>query len=526
MPDEYYFDDAAAEAAVEFFPRYLRHSKGAYAGQPFKLETWQAQQIIRPFFGWKRRSSGLRRYRTCWLEVPRKNGKSTLCAGVALLGLFGDGEAGAEVYTAATDKDQARLVFSEAKNMVLASPDLRRLCDPFKDSIYVAQTGGALRAISSDAKTKDGLNIWCFIMDEVHAHRDRSLYDVLHTAQGARTQPIEFLATTAGKDRNTFGYEMHEYALKVLKGTVDDPEFLPVIFGSDVEDDWRDETVWKKANPNYGISLQKEYMQAQANRANEMLAYQNVFRQLHLNQWVEQATRAIDMDQWRSCAGDDDWQALEEKLEGRACHAGLDLSTTTDLTALILVFPPPQDDPDDNWYVLSRFFVPEDGLTKRERRDRAPFRQWRDQGALICTDGNIVDYRAIKEQIEADSVKFRIVSVGYDPWNATQLSIELQDEGYNVMEFRQGFGSMAAPTRELMRLVAGGLLSHGGHPVLAWCASNLSVKTDSAGNMKPDKQKSSDRIDGIVGLVMGLGRAIAQGEQSQSNYETRGLLVL
>jgi phage terminase large subunit-like protein len=526
MPDDYYFDDAAADAAVEFFPRYLRHWKGEWAGKPFVLDKWQREQVIRPFFGWKKRSTGLRRYRTCWLEVPRKNGKSTLCAGVALLGLLGDGEAGAEVYAAATNKDQARVVFADAKNMVLASPELRRLCEPFKDSIYVAQTGSAIRAISADAKTKDGLNIWCFIMDEVHAHRDRSLYDVLHTAQGARTQPIEFLATTAGKDRQTFGYEMHEYALKVLTGTIDDPEFLPVIFGSEVDDDWRSEDTWKKANPNYGVSLKPDYIRAQAARASEMLAYQNVFRQLHLNQWVEQATRAIDMDQWRGCAGEIDWVELEDHLTGRRCHSGLDLSTTTDLTALVHVFPPLDDEPDEPWYVLCRFFVPEDGLAKREKRDRAPFRLWVDQDALICTEGNVVDYGVIKKTIERDSEKFRIVSIGYDPWNATQLSIELQNEGYNVLEFRQGFGSMAAPTRELMRLLAGNMIVHGGQPVLTWCASNLSVKTDPAGNAKPDKQKSSDRIDGIVALIMGLGRAMVKEAGGVSNYEHRGLLVL
>lgn len=522
---DYYYDADAAEAAAEFFPRFLRHSKGAYAGRPFKLAGWQEEQIIKPFFGWKRRIDKTRRYRTCWLELPRKNGKSTLCAGVSLLALVADNEPGAEVYCAATDKRQASIVFNEAKQMVLASPDLRKICEPFKHSIYCSPLGARIEALSADAETKDGLNVSGLVIDEAHAHKTRDLYDVLHTAQGARRQPIEFIATTAGKDRQSFGYEMHEYALKVLAGEIIDEEFLPVIYGATIEDDWRLESTWKKSNPGYGVSLMPDYMAKQAKMAAEIPAYQNTFKQLHLNIWLDRASKAIDADLWAQNAGPLDWRELEDELEGRVCHAGIDLSTTTDLTALVLVFPP--DEENGIWYVLPRFFVPEDTIPERKRRDRVPYDDWYRQGALRATNGNVIDYRAIKQQIESDAERFRLVSIGYDPWNATQMALELQEDGQNMFVFRQGFSSMAYPTREFFKLLAAKKFEHGNHPVLRWCSSNLVVQTDAAGNMKPDKAKSTERIDGIVAAIIGLGRATAtESGAGRSVYEEQGIRVI
>jgi len=512
--DDFYMDEAAAEAAVEFFPRYLRHWKGEWAGKPFRLARWQERDIIRPFFGMKRRSDGLRRFRTCWIEVPRKNGKSTLCGGVGILGLIGDGERGAEVYTAGTDKNQAKIVFREAYNMIRASPDLMKHCELFAQSIYCGELDGLLRPLSADAKTKDGLNASCLIMDEVHAYPNRNLYDVLHTSQGARRQPIEFMATTAGKDKKSFGWQMHNYAVKVRDGVIDDHEMLVVIYGADDKEDWRSEATWRKANPGYGESLKAEYFKAQAKKADELLAYQNTFRQLHLNQWVMQSRRAIDSEQWMACTGDTPWDEMEEKLSGRRCHAGLDLASTTDLAALAYIFEP--EEGEDVWPVLCRFFVPEENIEKRARRDHVPYDQWRDKGALTATDGNVIDYRAIRHTLEEDRKKFQIVSVGYDPWNATQLALELQDDGYPMFEFRQGMSSMAGPTREFLRLVAGQLLAHGDHPVLTWNVLNLDVKTDPAGNMKPDKEKSGDRIDGVVALIMATGRATQSETENDS----------
>lgn len=525
---DYYFDTAAADAAVEFFARYLRHSKGEWAGKPFKLEAWQANDVIRPFFGWKRKADGMRRYRTCWLELPRKNGKSTLCAGVSILALVADGEAGAEVYCAATTKGQATIVFAEAKQMVLASPELRRICEPFKNSLFCPELNGRIEALSADAETKDGLNASGLVIDEAHAHKSRDLYDVLHTSMGARSQPIEFIATTAGRDRNSFGFEMHEYALGVIRGEIEDEEFLPVIYAADAGDDWRHEETWKKANPSYGISLNPAYMRGEARKAEEMLAYQNRFRQLHLNVWLDQVGAAIDPEEWKQNTGEVAWEDMEERLAGRICHAGLDLSTTTDLTALVLVFPPEDaEDAEEPWYVLPRFFVPADNIENRTRRGKVPYAQWAAQGALHATEGNVIDYRFIRSVLAEDAEKFRIVSIGYDPWNASQIAIELQDEGYQMFEFRQGFASMAYPTREFFRLLAARKMHHGGHPVLQWCAKNLVVKTDEAGNMKPDKKRAKDKIDGVVAEIMGIGRAVAEESGAgRSVYEERGILVI
>jgi phage terminase large subunit-like protein len=522
---DYYFDDAAAEAAIEFFPRYLRHSKGAFAGKPFKLDAWQAKEVIGPFFGWKRKDNGLRRYRTCYLRVPRKNGKSTLCSGVSILALVGEAERGAEVYCAATDKRQASIVFNEAKQMIMASPELMKYCEGFKNAIYCSATNGRIEALSAEAKTKDGLNTFCLIIDEMHAHQNRDLYDVLHTSQGAWQQPIEFIATTSGKNRNSFGYEMDEYALKVRDGVIEDEEFLPVIYGASADDDWRSEETWRKANPGYGVSLQPDYMRRQARQAEEMLAYQNTFRQLHLNVWTDAASKAIDADLWTENTGEIGWQELERELEGRPCHVGLDLSSTTDLTAMVLVVPPEKENGD--WYVLPRFFVPADNIDKRARRDRVPYSHWRDDGAMIATEGNVIDYRAIREQLAADADQFRITSIGYDPWNATQLALELQDQGFPMFEFRQGFASMAYPTREFFRLLEARKILHGGHPVLKWCASNMSVQTDAAGNVKPDKQRSTDRIDGVVAEIIAIGRATAiDSGLGKSVYEERGIRII
>jgi phage terminase large subunit-like protein len=522
MPDPYYFDHAVAEEAVEYFPRYLRHSKGEFAGQPFKLADWQAKEIIAPFFGTRQRSNGLRRYRTCWLELPRKNGKSTLCAGISILALLGDGEQGGEVYTAGTDKNQARIVFNESYNMIMSSPELAKHCELFKQSIYCGALRASLRPLSADAKTKDGLNASCLIMDEVHAYRNRDLYDVLHTSQGARQQPIEFMATTAGNDRKSFGWQMHEYALKVRAGIIDDPTLLVCIYGAGNADDWQLEQSWRKANPGYGVSVKASYLAEEAKKAVEMKAYENTFRQLHLNQWVEQASRAISAEEWKACEGEIGWKELEAHLLGRRCHAGLDLATVSDVAALVYAFEPETEE--QPWYLLCRFFVPEDNIAKRAKRDGVSYPLWRKEEALIATEGNVIDYRAITEVLEEDRKKFDIVSIGYDPYNATQTAIELQDEGFPMFEFRQGMASMAGPTREFMRLIAGQQLAHGGQPVLRWMVSNVAMRTDPAGNMKPDKERSGDKIDGVVGAIMAIGRATQNHDGD--NFISRGILVI
>lgn len=450
--------------------------------------------------------------------MPRKNGKSTLSAGIGLYLLVADREPGAEVYSAATSRDQARIVFDDAKRMVMSSPALRRRVSILINNLHVEASSSRFMPLSSDASTMDGLNVHGAIIDELHAHRTRHVVDVLETATGARRQPLLFEITTAGYDRHSICYEHHDYAIKVLEGTVPDDSWFGFVAGADEGDDWTDPQVWRKANPSFGLSVKDDDLRRKADKAIALPGAQNAFRRMHLNEWTEQAERWIDLAAWDACAGPVD----PEKLRGRRCFGGLDLSTTTDVTALAWVFPPADDD--GLWHLLSRYFVPADNLRRRAERDRVPYDLWAAQGFIEATAGNVVDYGAIEEQIRADSALFDVSEIAYDPWNATHVALRMQDEGATMIEFRQGFRSMSAPTRELEKLIVSRKLVHGGNPVTRWMAANVAVAQDPAGNLKPAKDKSTERIDGIVALIMAIGRAMLPPEpQLTSIYETQDL---
>ncbi|MGE5553307.1 MAG: terminase large subunit [Betaproteobacteria bacterium] len=516
---EFWFDEAAADRAVEFFERFLRHVKGKWAGCRFELQDWQRDDIIRPLFGWKRKD-GTRRYRVAYIEIPRKNGKSTLSAGIALYLLFADGEPGAEVYSAAADRDQAAIVFETAKAMVEASPALRKRSEIYKRAIVVPTTGSSYKVLSADAPTKHGLNAHGIIFDELHAQPNRELWDVLTTSTGAREQPLVVAITTAGYDRNSICWEQHEYAEKVLKGVIDDPSFFAYIAAADEKDDWRDPATWKKANPGLGVTVKLDYLEQEARRAAEVPAYQNTFRRLHLNQWTQQAERWLDIAAWDATAGEVD----PDELIGRPCYGGLDLASTTDIAAFELVFPPTEEDPD--FRVLSYFWVPKDNIRDRVTRDRVPYDVWAKQGLIEATEGSVIHYGAIRQKIENLAAIYPIKEIAFDRWGATQLSQELDDAGFTVVPFGQGFSSMSAPTKELLNLVMAKRLHHGGNPVLRWMADNMVVKQDPAGNVKPDKSKSTQKIDGIVALIMALDRAIRNSQDQRSVYEERGFATL
>ena len=524
------FDKAASRRPEEFFEKYLVHIKGEWADQPLTLEKWQAS-ILRELFGWIR-PAGVRRYRTCYIEVPRKNGKSTICAGIALYLLFSDGEPGAEIYSAAADREQAGIVFEMAKQMVEHSPRLSARCEIYQRSIVVPSTGSSYKVLSADVPTKHGLNPHGIIFDELHAQPNRNLWDVLNTGTAARRQPLTIAITTAGYDRHSVCYEQHDYAEKVRDGVIPDDTFLPIIYAGGKNDDFKDRKIWKKANPNYGISVKPEYLAAVAKRAEELPAEENTFRRLHLNQWTEQAVRWMPMEIWDACAGrvlttKAEWETLEDSLEGRECFGGLDLSNKLDLTCFILGFPtwgPDREVTSIDW--LCRFWIPEEGARKRAERDRVPYPLWVKQGHMFATEGDVVDYAFIRRQINWDATKFRIREIAFDPWNATQLATELSGDGLSVIEFRQGFASLSEPTKRLMEFALEKKIRHYGHPVLRWNASNVAVRIDPAGNQKPDKEKSTERIDGIVGQILALSRIIVQPPKKQSVYETRGLVVL
>lgn len=534
---QYWFDAEAAEAAVAFFPRYLRLTTGEWAGRPFALEGWQADDIIRPLFGWKRKD-GTRRYRRCYVWVPRKNGKTELAAGVALLALIADGEMGGQVFSIAADEKQAKLVFDKATAMVGWSPELSKFLTCFKTSIYCADLAAAFKPLSGNPRGKHGLNMSGLIGDEIHEWRDADLYTFVHQSAAARRQPIEFLISTAGT-REGYGWEAWDYCLKVAGSEIDDPETLVVIYAADPEADWTSPETWAAANPNYPISPKHDYLEAECREARESPRKENDFKRYHLNIWTEQAVRWLSMEAWDACgfpagtvaAGggceipppadiapgvrrapvNARWQTLEEGLFGRRCFGGLDLSSTTDLTAWVMMFPP--EEREGVWTMIVRAFMPEARIAERVRRDRAPYDQWARQGALITTPGNVVDYDFVKDQVYRDAQRFKVEAIGIDRFLAPQIAIQIQQEGLNAQFFGQGFLSLSAPSKELERLVLDRRLDHGGHPAARWCAGNVAIATDPAGNIKPAKDKSTERIDIIAAAVNALGMALGANEQ-------------
>lgn len=512
------FDERAAKVAIAFFS-ILHHYKGEWAGTRIELEPWQ-QFLIWSLFGWKH-EDGRRRFRTAYLECARKNGKSTLAAGVGLYLMVADGEPGAEIYTAATKRDQARIAHQAATEMVRSSPQLKREINIFKDNLHSLDTASKFEPLGRDSNSLDGLNCHGVIADEVHAWKSRDMWDVLETSTGARRQPLMFAITTAGFDRHSFCYQLHDYTEKVLAGTVEDDSFFGIIYTLDEEDDWQDESLWTKANPNLGVSKKWDDMRRKLARAQEMPAALNAFLRLELNQWTQAETRWIDGEAWRRCG---EVPVDEEKLIGRSCYAGLDLSTTTDISAFVLVFPPETEG--EPYQVVPRFWIPEDNMHERVRRDRVPYDAWVRHGYMEATPGNVIDYEWILVQIDKDAQRYDIQEIAFDRWGATRITIQIQERGLELVQFGQGYVSMSPPMKELEKLILSQKIAHGADPVLAWMADNLVARQDPAGNIKPDKEKSIERIDGIVALIMGLDRALRKEGRPESVYKSRGIITI
>lgn len=512
----YVFSEEVAERACAFFPACLTHMKGEKAGQPFELEGWQ-KALVGNIFGWFDPKTDKRRFREAFIFVPRKNGKTILAAGFANLFLFVDGEPGAEVYCAAADTDQARLVFTMAKHMVTSEPQLANRAKLYRSAIECPESMSTFRVISSTPDSKHGFNSHCNIIDELHAIPDPELVDVLMTSQGARSQPFTIHITTAGHDRQSICYEKYDYAGKVRDGVIDDPTFLPVIYEAGQDDDWTDEAVWAKANPNLGVSVSLDYLRRECQKAQDVPRFENTFRNLYLNQWTEQAVRFIAMHAWNGCAGEVDL----DKLEGKPCWVGLDLGIKRDLTALVAVWKVGRKRVCYPW-----FWMPEDTARDAEKRDRVPYLTWARQGHIELTPGDVTDYGYVRKQVNAIAGRFKLSALGVDPYNATQLNQQLQDEdGLPVYEYRQSYPMFNDPTVTLEEDVTAGTLVHPANPVLDWMASNVEVKNDTAGNIKPIKpdRKDARKIDGIVALIMAIGTSLTAPEQKPSVYETRGV---
>ncbi len=489
---------------------------------PFDLLPWQ-NTIIRDIFGTVK-ENGYRRYNTAYVEISKKNGKSEIAAAVALYLTCGDGEWGGEVYGCASDRQQASIVFDVAVDMVEQCPPLKKRIKPILSTKRLVYTplNSFYQVLSSESYTKHGLNVHGCIFDELHAQPDRRLYDVMTKGSGdARKQPLFFLITTAGTDRNSICWEVHQKAVDIMEGRKIDPTFYPIIYGINDNDDWSDESNWYKANPSLGHTIEIEKLRDAFNSAKENPAEENIFRQLRLNQWVKQTVRWMPMDTWDKCA----FPVIPEELKGRECYGGLDLSSTTDITAFVLVFPPV--DEEDKYIILPYFWIPQDNLKLRVRRDHVPYDLWEQQGYLKTTEGNVVHYGYIENFIEELGTKFNIREIAFDRWGAVQMTQNLEGMGFTVIPFGQGFKDMSPPTKELMKLAMEGKIAHGGHPVLRWNMDNIFIKTDPAGNIKPDKEKSTEKIDGAVALIMALDRALRNlGGGGESVYEGRGILIV
>ena len=525
-PERGLFFDADAAGRVLHFIGLLRHSKGKWGrgkGEYIILEPWQ-QFIIWCVFGWKR-ADGLRRFRTLYEEVARKNGKSTIGAGLGLFLAFADGEPGAEVYSAATKRDQARIVHKEAIRMVRKNSGLRKWVKIYKDNLNLERTASKYEPLGADSDTMDGLNVHGAIVDELHAHKTRDTWDLLETATGSREQPLLVAITTAGADRQSVCFEKHEYTRKVLEGWKDasflDDSWFGIIFTLDEGDDWRDEACWPKANPNLGVSKYLDDLQMKAKRAGQMAAALNNFLRRELNVWVQGEVKWMNMEAWRACAGSERALEMPAKLKGQVCYAGLDLSSTSDITAFIMVFI----DDDENIHVICRFWIPEDNMLIRSRDQGTHYDEWVKAGYIEATPGNVIDYDWIFEQIEQDADTYDIDQIAFDRWGAARVSQVLQNKGLTMVQFGQGFASMSPPMKELERLVLSKKIKHGGNPVLTWMADNLVARVDPAGNVKPDKEKSREKIDGMVALIMALDLALRHPEK-KSVYEKRGLRML
>ena len=514
------YDKDAADFAVMFIES-LCHTKGTWAEKKFELIDWQ-EQIIRDLFG-TLKPNGYRQFNTAYVEIPKKQGKSELAAAVALLLCCGDGEERAEVYGCAADRQQATIVFDVAADMVRMCPALNKrvkILASQKRIIYTP-TNSFYQVLSAEAYSKHGFNIHGVVFDELHTQPNRKLFDVMTKGSGdARMQPLYFLITTAGTDTNSICYETHQKAKDILDGRKIDPTFYPVIYGADDSDDWTDPKVWRKANPSLDITVGIDKVEAACNSAKQNPGEENSFRQLRLNQWVKQAVRWMPMEKWDACA----FPVDEDELEGRVCYGGLDLSSTTDITAFVLVFPPL--DEDDKYIVLPYFWVPEETLDLRVRRDHVPYDVWERKGYVQTTEGNVVHYGYIEKFIERLGERFNIREIAFDRWGAVQMVQNLEGMGFTVVPFGQGFKDMSPPTKELMKLVLEKRIAHGGHPVLRWMMDNIYIRTDPAGNIKADKEKSTEKIDGAVATIMALDRAIRCGNDAgESVYDTRGLLV-
>lgn len=524
------WDVYRAVQGIGFFHEYLVHIKGEWGGKPIWLEPWQ-QAFLGNLLGWLR-DDGTRRYRRFLLYVPRKNAKTTLAAGLQLHLMVNDGESGAELYCAAADRNQASLLFDVAKGMVARDEALGSVLDNRQYAIVHNGAASSFKVLSSDADTKHGFNAHAVIMDELHAQRNRELYDVLETSTGARRNPLVGAITTADFERPSLCNEMHDHARAIMDGRVDDFAFLPAVWEAQRGDDFTDPAVWAKANPNLGVSVKTEYIEAAAERAKNEPAYTNTFLRLHLNVRTEQAEKWLDLHRWGGCGPGGATEQADLRAEpigagaiGPVC-IGVDLANTEDFAAMAIVWPIAcPDSGAELLRVRMRFWIPEATAHAREQRG-VPVYGWARDGWVTMTDGERIDYSRLQAEILEACHAANVMAPAFDPFNAEHMTQNLTAEGLEPVMFSQAITKLSAPTKHIDTLVAKGHLRHEGDPVLTWMAGNVHLERDGLDNVRPSKKRSAEKIDGIVALAMAIGMHISGEQQEPSAYEDRGLLVI
>lgn len=498
----YRFDPEKATRVCKFL-ELLPHIKGEWAGQPIKLEPWQIF-IATTIFGWVD-DNGYRRFKIAYIEVPRKNAKSTFSSGIALYCLGFDDEGGAEVFSAATTRDQARIVFQDAQNMVKRSSGLRkRGFSTTAHTIFLESSASSMRALARDqGGNLDGLNVHCAIVDELHAHKVRDVWDVLETATGARRQPLIWAITTAGFNRTGICYEQRNYASKLLQGVSQDEEYFGIIYTADEGDDWTDETTWIKANPNWGVSVNPDDIRRKARKAMEVVAAQNNFLTKHLNIWVNANTAWLDVRQWDACAN----PAIHlDDFSGKRAWLGVDLASKVDIASIAILI---ERDDDRKFSLFVKNFLNENAV---EDGRNSQYAGWALENRLIATPGNVTDFAFVEDEIRKLASHLSVESVAFDPWQASYIMQRLNDEGLPAVEYRQTVQNMSEPMKTLEAMILDKSIQHDADPVLAWMVSNVVAHTDAKENIYPRKEYPDNKIDGVVAAIMAIGRMIATTE--------------
>lgn len=531
--NKYYFDEKAADSAVRYIEANIRHVKGELAGKLLKLEEWQKNEIIRPLFGWKKRQDGTRKFSSAYVEVPKKSGKSFLAASMAAIFLDIDKEGGSEIVGVAWGRKQASLVFDATKEVIKKSPRLNKKCKVYRNTIQAPDHIGGTKKyhiLSKEAGAEDGLNPQLAVIDELHEHKNSNVVEMVEKSMAARKQPLSFIITTAGSDLYGIGHQRHQYAIDVVKGIYEDDNLLVCIYGADKDDDPFSEETWKKVNPNYGVSVYKEAYEREAAKAKGSSASLNSFKRYYLNIWTQSADGWISDVVWKeSSKYKDKWthrNDIEDELHklGLAdypCYGGLDLSSRSDITAFTLLW-----NIDGHFYSLNWFWLPEEKGSQSADTKNIQYREWVDKGYITETEGNVVDYDFVIYKIKELSEIYQIKSIAYDPYNSHHIVPKLDEIGAELVEFRQGFLSMNAPSKELEAAIMSKRFEHFGNPVLRWMAGNAEVATDPAGNIKiiKDRNRPEKKVDGIISNIMAYGLAIDPAEKG--SYLEEGELFI